>query len=114
MPDCVFCLIRDKKIPSQTVYEDNDVLAFKDINPESPVHIIVIPKKHISTLMDISQDDDLLVSKIYSVIRRLAVELDLAESGFRVVTNYGRDGGQTVNHLHFHLLGGRPMQWPPG
>jgi len=114
MSDCVFCLIRDKKIPSQVVYEDDDVLAFKDINPEAPVHIIVIPKKHIPTLMDISQDDSELFSKILTVIKKLSAELNIAEKGFRVVNNCGKDGGQTVHHLHFHLLGGRPMQWPPG
>jgi len=112
--DCVFCLIGQKKIPSQVVYEDDDVYAFKDINPEAPVHILIIPKKHIPSLLELDEEDMVLVSKVYTVIKKLASEFDVQKTGFRVVTNTGKDGGQSVNHLHFHLLGGRTFQWPPG
>lgn len=114
MSDCVFCLIAEKKIPSQIVYEDDDILAFKDINPEAPVHILIIPKKHISSLLELSGEDFTIVSRVYGVIKDLAKKFGVHENGFRVVTNCGRDGGQTVNHLHFHMLGGREFQWPPG
>lgn len=114
MSDCVFCLIADKKIPSQVVYEDNDIMAFKDINPEAPVHILIIPKKHIPSIKKLSQEDMTIISKIFNTANMLAVEHGIAESGFRIVNNCGKDGGQTVNHLHFHLLGGRALQWPPG
>lgn len=114
MSECVFCLIIDNKIPSTKVYEDDELLAFKDINPEAPVHILIVPKKHIPTIADISKDDMALISKIYAVAIKLASEFDIAKSGFRIVTNCGNDGGQSVNHLHFHLLGGRQMHWPPG
>lgn len=114
MSDCVFCLIRDKKIPGDIVYEDDEVMAFKDINPEAPVHILIIPKKHIASLLDMKGDDLKLICRIYSVANKIAADTGIAESGFRLVTNCGKDGGQAVNHVHFHLLGGRSMQWPPG
>lgn len=114
MSECVFCLISKKKIPSQIVYEDDDLLAFKDINPEAPVHILIVPKKHIASVMELTENDAGLVSNIYNVAKKLAVDFNIDESGFRIVTNCGRDGGQSVSHLHFHLLGGRGLQWPPG
>lgn len=114
MPDCVFCMIRDKKIPSQIVYEDDELIAFNDINPEAPVHVLIIPKKHISSVMKIEDGDAKLLSSIFNVAKKLAKEFNIAESGFRIVTNCGKDGGQSVDHMHFHLLGGRAMQWPPG
>lgn len=114
MPDCVFCLIADKKIPSQIVYEDDEIIAFKDINPEAPVHILIIPKKHIPSVMELDDGDMQLLPKIFGVARNLAKEFGIAESGFRIVSNCGKDGGQSVGHMHFHLLGGRALQWPPG
>jgi Diadenosine tetraphosphate (Ap4A) hydrolase and other HIT family hydrolases len=114
MSDCVFCLISQKRIPSEIVYEDEYVIAFKDLNPEAPVHILIIPKKHIPSLMEAGDDDLSLITKIYSAAKKIAAQFGISENGFRIVTNCGRDGGQTVNHLHFHLLGGRSMQWPPG
>lgn len=114
MSDCVFCLIAEKKIPSEIVYEDNELVVFKDINPEAPVHVLIVPKKHIPSVMELTDDDNMLISKIYSVAKSLAKDFKISEGGFRIVTNCGKDGGQSVNHLHFHLLGGRVLQWPPG
>lgn len=114
MEDCVFCKIADKKINSDVVYEDDDVIAFKDINPAAPIHILIIPKKHISSIMDLCDEDIDVVSKIYGVAKKLASENNIDKKGFRIVANCGEDGGQTVEHMHFHLLGGRSMQWPPG
>lgn len=114
MSDCVFCLIVEKKIPSQVVYEDEEIMAFKDINPEAPVHILIIPKKHISSIRDISGNDGALLLKIFETANKIAEEFKVADSGFRIVNNCGRDGGQSVEHLHFHVLGGRALQWPPG
>ena len=111
--DCLFCKIAAGKIPADKVYEDERVLAFKDISPVSPVHILIIPKTHIHSAAEIDEDNADIVGKIFSVAARLAGELNLA-GGFRVVTNSGADGGQTVGHLHFHLLGGRELGWPPG
>ncbi len=107
-------LNRRKKIPSTVVYEDDNFLAFKDINPEAPVHILVIPKKHIQGADKVQEEDADYLKNIYFVIQKIAEEQGIASSGYRVVTNVGEDGGQTVNHLHFHLLGGRNLQWPPG
>ncbi|KPU44120.1 HIT-like protein [Oxobacter pfennigii] len=114
MPDCIFCLISQKKIPSEILYEDEDCMAFKDINPEAPVHILIIPKKHIESVMELTEEDSGIISKIFNVAKLLSSELKIANSGFRIVSNCGKDGGQTVGHLHFHLLGGRQLQWPPG
>ena len=116
MSDCLFCKIAQKTIPADIVYEDDGVIAFRDIEPQAPLHILVIPKKHYGSLMDMAEaDDGALASHIMiDVIPQVVRELDLAENGFRVVTNIGRDGGQTVPHLHFHILGGRSLQWPPG
>lgn len=112
--DCIFCSIVEGKIPSQKVYEDDNVVAFKDINPEAPVHIIIIPKMHISSIMEINKSNSNVIEYIFLAIQKIAEETGISETGFRVVTNYGVDGGQTVNHIHFHLLGGRSLQWPPG
>jgi histidine triad (HIT) family protein len=114
MQDCIFCKIVAKEIPVQPVYEDEDVIAFPDINPQAPVHVLVIPKKHIANLLEATDEDQQLLAKIHSVIRRLAGELGVANDGFRLVVNTKDNGGQTVHHLHFHLLGGRFMKWPPG
>ena len=112
--DCIFCKIANKEIPSSIVYEDDDVIAFKDLNPEAPVHVLVIPKKHISSLNAANSDDQQLLGKLMLTIPKIAAEQGIAESGYRVVNNCGEQGGQTVMHLHFHLLGGREMLWPAG
>ena len=115
MDNCIFCKIAHKEIPTNFVYEDETVVAFKDLEPQAPVHVLVIPKKHIESLLAVTAEDQQLVAHITcEVIPRLARELGIAAKGFRVVANTGDEGGQSVKHLHFHLLGGRSMQWPPG
>lgn len=109
MEDCIFCKIIKKEIPSNIVYEDDEIIAFRDINPVAPVHILVIPKKHIESLLDLKEEDELLVGKIYSVINKIAKQEQIAEKGFRVVVNCGEDGGQEVKHLHYHILGGKKL-----
>lgn len=112
--DCIFCKIIERKIPSKIVYEDEKVLAFEDINPQAPVHCLVIPKKHISTLLDIKEEDGELISHMIKIANKVATDKKIAERGFRVVTNCNPESGQTVYHIHFHVLGGRIMHWPPG
>lgn len=114
MSDCIFCRIIAKKIPSKILYEDELSLAFEDINPQAPVHVLVIPKKHISTTLDIGKDDHPLIGHLIHVANRLAKEKGIAERGFRLVMNTNPEAGQTVYHIHLHLLGGRHMHWPPG
>jgi histidine triad (HIT) family protein len=109
----VFKRIIDKEIPAKIVYEDDRCLAFHDVSPQAPTHVLVIPKKEIASLDALADDDLELVAHLWLVIRNLARELKL-ERGYRVVVNSGRDGGQSVDHLHFHLLGGRQLVWPPG
>ncbi len=109
MNDCLFCKIIKGEIPSNIVYEDEEVLAFRDINPVAPVHVLVIPKKHISSLVDLKQEDEAVVGRIYSVINKIAKQEGIDEKGFRVVVNCGEDGGQEVKHLHFHLIGGKKL-----
>ncbi len=109
MNDCLFCKIIKREIPSTIVYEDDEILAFRDIAPVAPVHVLVIPKKHISSLADLEPEDEILVGKIYSVINRIAEQENIFESGFRVIVNCGEDGGQEVKHLHFHLIGGKKL-----
>lgn len=109
----VFKRIIDKEIPARIVYEDDRCLAFHDVAPQAPVHVLVIPKKEIASLDAVDDSDAELLAHLWLVVRRLARELNL-QSGYRVVVNCGRDGGQSVDHLHLHLLGGRPMCWPPG
>lgn len=111
---CLFCKIIKKEIPAALAYEDNDVLAFYDINPQAPKHILVIPKKHIESLNTLVPEDSAVIANIYQVIPQIARTEGIAESGYRVVANTNRDAGQAVAHLHFHILGGRQMQWPPG
>lgn len=112
--DCIFCKIASGVIPTNKVYEDEKVIAFNDISPVAPIHILIIPKQHISSAMELNDDSSALVGHIFLAAQKIARELNIDESGFRMVNNCGRDGGQTVDHLHFHLLGGRSMQWPPG
>ena len=109
----IFKRIIDREIDADIVYEDEHCLAFRDIAPQAPTHVLVIPKKEIASVAEIADNDQLLIGHLYLVIRNLAKELGLA-AGYRVVVNCGGDGGQAVDHLHFHLLGGRQLQWPPG
>ncbi len=113
MGDCLFCKIANKEIASSIVYEDENVVAFNDINPQAPVHILVVPRKHIPTLLGVKDEDKDLMFSIQGVITRIAQERNLVD-GFRVVINCGPNAGQAVYHLHYHLLGGRKMEWPPG
>ncbi|CDH89822.1 putative nucleotide-binding protein [Clostridium botulinum B str. Eklund 17B (NRP)] len=114
MGDCIFCKIIKGDIPSKKLYEDELVYAFYDINPEAPVHFLVIPKEHIKSVNELNEKNINVVSHIFKVINKLVVELGIADSGYRIVNNCGEDGGQTVNHMHFHILAGRNLQWPPG
>ena len=109
MEDCIFCKIIKGEIPSQKVYEDNEILAFKDINPAAPIHILVIPKKHISSLADMKDGDEQIIAKIYKKINEIAEQEGFKENGYRVIVNCGKDGGQEVMHLHFHLLAGKEL-----
>ena len=109
MEDCVFCKIIKGEIPSNKVYEDEEILAFKDINPAAPIHILVIPKKHIASLVDMKEGDEILISKIYTVINKIAQDIGIDKKCFRVIVNCGEDGGQEVAHLHFHLLAGKKL-----
>lgn len=112
--DCVFCKIINKEIPAKIAYEDDQVIAFHDINPQAPIHLLIVPKKHIPSIMDIDQENSELLKGIVRVAQELAKENKIDEKGFRLVVNTGEEGGQTVQHLHFHLLGGRFLTWPPG
>ncbi len=112
--DCLFCKIANGKLNSDILYQDNEVIAFRDINPQAPTHILIIPKKHISTLNDLSDTDTTLMGKLFTTARNLAKEIGFAEDGYRLVMNCNDHGGQTVFHIHLHLLGGRPFSWPPG
>jgi len=111
--DCLFCKIVAGSIPAQKVFEDERALAIADINPQAPVHLLILPRRHIASLAHLSLDDEALLGHMHAVARELAAQKGL-ENGFRTVMNTGPDGGQTVNHLHLHLLGGRAMHWPPG
>mgnify|MGYP005794941969 FL=1 len=109
MNDCLFCKIIKGEIPSNKVYEDEEILAFYDINPAAPIHILVIPKKHIDSLAKIEKEDELLIGKIYGVINKIAEEKGFKEKGYRVIVNCGENGGQEVMHLHFHILAGTKL-----
>lgn len=113
-PDCIFCKIAAKELPSSIIYEDEQIVAFKDINPLAPVHILIIPKKHIDSLNEVSDNNEQLLGHIQVVASRLAEEMGIAAQGYRLVSNCGEWGGQAVLHVHYHLLGGREMCWPPG
>ena len=112
-PNCLFCKISAKQIPAKLVYEDDDVFSFEDINPQAPTHILICPRKHFAALHDAESGDQALLGKLQLVAAKLATERQLL-SGYRTVFNTNRDGGQTVLHIHLHLLGGRGMHWPPG
>jgi len=114
MKDCLFCKISAKKIPANIIYEDSEAVAFIDINPQAPVHILIVPKKHISTSLDITEKDNALIGHLFRLAAKIAKEKGISERGFRLVMNTNADAGQTVFHIHLHLLGGRHMHWPPG
>ena len=111
---CLFCRIAAGQLPATVVYADDEVMAFRDIAPRAPIHVLVIPRRHIVSVMDMRDEDEPLLGHMFSVIREVARQDGIAEAGFRVVSNAGPDGGQTVDHLHFHVFGGRFMTWPPG
>ena len=113
MKDCIFCKIVDKEIPSDIVYEDDRIMCFKDIQPQAPAHVLLIPKKHITSINDVKEEDKELMGHITVKIKEIAKILGL-QKGYRAVINCGEDGMQTVDHLHFHILGKRKMTWPPG
>jgi len=112
--DCIFCRIVSGEIPSEKVYEDDLVTAFKDINPAAPVHVLVVPRRHIPSLAHVEESDAGLLGRLLVTFSKIAVSQGLDRRGYRLVVNTGDDGGQTVGHIHFHLLGGRRMTWPPG
>jgi histidine triad (HIT) family protein len=114
MDDCLFCKIVRHEVPASIVYEDDRVLAFTDIDPQAPTHVLVIPKRHLRSLNELGPDDDALVGEVVRRAAAIAKDRNLAAGGFRTVFNTNRDAGQTVFHVHLHLLGGRVMAWPPG
>ncbi len=111
--DCLFCKIAAGEIPSTKIYETEEVLAFADIAPQAPFHAVIIPKKHIKCADEVTSENSMVIAKIFEVIALIAKQENLTD-GYRVVNNCGRDGGQTVGHLHFHMLAGRSLEWPPG
>ena len=113
MKDCIFCMIANHEIPSKKVYEDDLVYCFHDLEPQAPVHVLLIPKRHIASTDDISGEDQALMGHMMVKIKEIAEDLEL-ENGYRVVINCGEDGFQTVKHIHFHILGKRSLTWPPG
>jgi histidine triad (HIT) family protein len=114
MKDCIFCKIINNEIPSKKVYEDENILAFEDINPKAPVHILIIPKKHFDSLNEIPEDKKDIISELMLTAKKIAAIMNIDKKGYRIVLNTGKDSGQEVSHIHFHLLGGRRMTWPPG
>lgn len=114
MSDCIFCKIIAGEIPSKKIYEDEKVVAFYDIQAEAPIHFLVIPKAHITSVNEINEENSEVIAHIFTVINKIVKELDVAESGYRVITNTGKNGGQTVDHIHFHVMAGREFLWPAG
>ena len=114
MTDCLFCKIREREIPADIVFEDDDVLAFNDVNSQAPIHILIIPKQHISTVNDVDTGDEPIMGKLFSVAKTIAKQQGISEDGYRLVVNCNEKAGQTVFHIHMHLLAGRAMTWPPG
>jgi histidine triad (HIT) family protein len=114
MADCIFCKIAAKELPARIVREDADTVAFEDLNPQAPTHVLVVPRRHVATMNDLGPEDEALVGKLFRAGAAIAAERGFAASGWRAVMNANRDAGQTVFHIHLHVLGGRPMRWPPG
>jgi histidine triad (HIT) family protein len=114
MKDCIFCKIVNKEIPSEKVYEDENILAFEDINPKAPVHILLVPKLHFTSLNEIPEDKKGLIGDMLLAAKKIAAQKKIDKKGYRIVLNTGKESGQEVSHIHFHLLGGRRMTWPPG
>lgn len=114
MTDCIFCKIANGEIPSQFVYEDDKCVAFRDIEPQAPFHVLIIPKSHIKSALEIDENNSSIIGHIFTVAAKIARQEGIDENGFRLVNNCGEHGGQTVGHLHFHMLAGRYLQWPPG
>lgn len=114
MTDCLFCKIVQGDIPADIVYQNEDVIAFNDIEPQAPTHILIIPRKHINTLNDLTPQDQAVAGKLLLTAKKIAADLGIADDGFRVVMNCNEDGGQSVYHIHMHLLAGRKLTWPPG
>jgi histidine triad (HIT) family protein len=112
--ECIFCKIADEKVPAKIIYKDDQAIAFEDINPQAPVHVLVIPRKHISTVLEIKDTDRDLIGHLFDVANNIAGQRGIDQKGFRLVLNCNEDAGQTVYHIHIHLLGGRIMKWPPG
>ena len=114
MSECIFCKISKGEIPSENVYDDGSVIGFKDIQPQAPIHIVVIPKKHIDTMNDVTESDSELMASVLQACAKIAKDMNIAKNGYRIVINCNSDGAQAVFHIHAHLLGGRKMGWPPG
>ena len=114
MPECLFCSIINREINASIVYEDERIVAFNDINPQAPTHVLVVPRRHIASLNDLTADDNELVGEVVRRAALIAKDRGISVGGFRTVFNTNRDAGQTVNHIHLHLIGGRTMHWPPG
>lgn len=114
MDDCLFCKIDRGEIPSEKVYDGEGVFAIRDVNPQAPVHLLILPKKHFSTIMEIEDGDQKMIGSIFTVANKLAKENGLTDTGFRMILNCGRGAGQSVFHIHYHLMGGRALNWPPG
>jgi histidine triad (HIT) family protein len=114
MTDCLFCRIVAGEIPATIVYEDGDIVAFRDIQPQAPVHVLVVPRKHIARFADLDEEDEALVGRLARAVARIAAQEGVLESGYRTVVNNGPDAQQSVPHLHMHVIAGRPMSWPPG
>ena len=112
--DCLFCSIANKDIPAEIVYEDDSVIAFRDIHAQAPTHALVIPKKHIATINDIDSSDNELIGHMFQAAKKIAADEGASDNGYRLVMNCNSDGGQTVYHIHLHVLAGRSLQWPPG
>jgi len=114
MTDCLFCKIRDGEIPGDIVFDTDDMLAFRDVNPQAPTHVLIIPKKHISTVNDLDENDEAIMGKLFRTAKLIAAQEGVSDDGYRLVVNCNENAGQTVFHIHMHLLAGRAMTWPPG
>ncbi|MBN4063870.1 histidine triad nucleotide-binding protein [Cardiobacterium sp. AH-315-I02] len=114
MSDCLFCKIQQGEIPADIVFESDDVLAFRDVNPQAPTHILIIPRKHIATVNDLGKNHEQMMGRLFSVAKTIAAQEGVAEEGYRMVVNCNEKAGQTIFHIHMHLLAGRNMNWPPG